>query len=153
MGCMDVPNITLKALYSESNKRTAMFKIGDRVRKIAYESDTIPVGVLGTVTVYTPATPRSVQVATVRWDMKGDHFYAGADCELMLELITERKSMIKELGADMKSFVKDNRQVIYWLAFLLLVDHFIFQDQFRSKLQDLVGKVIGKVEKNLTKED
>ncbi len=62
------------------------------------------------------------------------------------------KSMLKEISTDVKGFIKDNRQVIYWMAFLLLVDHFIFQDKFKTKLHDLVSGLIGKVEKSIAKE-
>lgn len=61
----------------------------------------------------------------------------------------EKKSVFKAVGEDFKSFMKENKSVIYWIGFLLILDHYIFEDAFREKLKGLVHRMIGKVEDTL----
>lgn len=56
---------------------------------------------------------------------------------------------MKDILLDMKGFMHDNRNVIYWLAVGFLVDHFFFGGTFRDRLKACVEKMIGKVEKQI----
>lgn len=61
----------------------------------------------------------------------------------------EKKSMFKSVQDDFKGFMKENKSVIYWMALLLILDHYLFEDAFREKLKSLVHRMIGKVEDTL----
>lgn len=60
-----------------------------------------------------------------------------------------RTNMLKEITTDAKAFIHDNRNIIYWLALAFLADHFFFGGAFRQRLNALVEKMIGRVEKQL----
>ena len=61
----------------------------------------------------------------------------------------KEKSMFKGLSDDMRGFIKDNKAVLYWIALIMIVDHYFFENHFRDKLKQLVFGLIGKVEKDL----
>lgn len=61
----------------------------------------------------------------------------------------ENFSMFKSISDDMKSFMKENKSIIYWLAIFLVLDHYFFEDAFREKLKAMIHKLIGKVENQL----
>lgn len=88
---------------------------------------------------------------TIQWDQgyKLPKQYKHDDEILNFIKLIEGDNVLKEIGSDVKTFVKDNRQVIYTMAFVLLVDHLVFGGAFRDKLKELVNKLIGKVEKQL----
>ena len=67
------------------------------------------------------------------------------------EIVTkmEGQSMMSTVTDDVKKFLSENRKTIYWIAILFLMDHFFFEGQFRTKLNDLVEKMINRVEKDL----
>lgn len=55
-------------------------------------------------------------------------------------------SMFKTVASDVKSFILEHRSTLYFLAFALLVDHFLFQDAFRNRLKAIADGLIKKVE-------
>lgn len=57
--------------------------------------------------------------------------------------------MLGSIGQDVKDFVRENKSVIYWIAIVMVVDHYFFQNAFRDKLKDLIHKVLGKVDAQL----
>ena len=59
------------------------------------------------------------------------------------------RHMLKEITTDAKSFIQEHRNIIYWLALAFLADHFFFGGTFRARLNAMVEKMIGKVEKQL----
>ena len=61
----------------------------------------------------------------------------------------QRTGMVNDIAADVKSFIHDNRNIIYWLALAFLVDHFFLGGAFRQRLNALVEKMIGRVEKQI----
>lgn len=61
---------------------------------------------------------------------------------------TEGNKM-KDMLADVKGFIHDNRNILYWLALAFLVDHFFLGGTFRQRLNALVEKMIGRVEKQI----
>lgn len=60
-----------------------------------------------------------------------------------------RITMLKDISADVKGFISENRNIIYWLALAFLADHFFFGGAFRQRLNALVERMIGRVEKQL----
>ena len=57
--------------------------------------------------------------------------------------------MLSGISSDVKGFITDNRQIIYWMALIFLLDHFFFQGAFRDRLKGMAEKMIGKVEKQI----
>lgn len=64
-------------------------------------------------------------------------------------IFTNKGNSMKEILQDAKGFIHDNRNVIYWVALAFLADHFFFNGAFRDRLNALVEKMIGRVEKQL----
>ena len=58
-------------------------------------------------------------------------------------------NVLSDLSKDVKGFISDNRQIIYWMALIFLLDHFFFQGAFRDRLKGMAEKMIGKVEKQI----
>lgn len=87
-------------------------------------------------------TYNSEEAAVLDVEMKGNSKIAN--------ILTERKGfMLSEIGTDLKGFIRENRNIIFWLAFAFLIDHFFFQGAFRERLHNAVNKLIGKVEKQI----
>lgn len=61
----------------------------------------------------------------------------------------KEQSMLQEVKNDMKNMVKEHKSIIYWTVMLYLVDRFIFEGRFKAKLQEIVQRLIGKVESEL----
>lgn len=61
------------------------------------------------------------------------------------------KSMFGEIATDMKSFILEHRSVLYFLAIALVLDHVLFKDAFKHRLQGIVDKIIQKAEDGITK--
>lgn len=54
--------------------------------------------------------------------------------------------MFSEIAKDIKTFILEHRYIIYFIALALLVDHLLFKDVFRVRLQAIVEGIIKKVE-------
>ena len=59
---------------------------------------------------------------------------------------TKGKSVFSEIAKDVKSFVIEHRGTLYFIAMALVIDHLLFKDAFRHRLQGMADKVISKVE-------
>lgn len=59
--------------------------------------------------------------------------------------------MFGEIARDLKSFVLEHRSTLYFLAIALILDHVLFKDAFRNRLQSVVDKIITKVEDKVSK--
>lgn len=59
------------------------------------------------------------------------------------------QNMFKNILTDVKAFIEQHRNVIYWLALAFLVDHFFLNGKFREKLHGLVDKLLNKIEKHV----
>jgi len=59
------------------------------------------------------------------------------------------KSVFSEIAKDVKTFVIEHRGTLYFLAIALVLDHLLFKDAFRNRLQGMVEKVIVKVEQKI----
>lgn len=57
--------------------------------------------------------------------------------------------MIKEIREDMRSFMRENKSIIYWMIILYLVDHFCLEGVFKERLQKTIHNLVGKVEKKV----
>lgn len=60
-------------------------------------------------------------------------------------------TMFGEFKQDMKSFIKEHKGLIYSVILFYLVDHFCFDGKFKAKLQEIMHRLIGKVEDKLDK--
>lgn len=58
----------------------------------------------------------------------------------------EKRGMFSEIAKDIKTFILEHRYIIYFIALALIVDHLIFKDVFRERLQAIVEGIIKKVE-------
>ena len=47
---------------------------------------------------------------------------------------------------DIRAYIKDNRQVLYTVAFIVALDHFVFNGAFRERLKGLVDGMLKRVE-------
>jgi hypothetical protein len=55
-------------------------------------------------------------------------------------------NMLKEVSKDVKQFVSDNRNVVYTIALIVLVDHFLLGGKFRERLTAMCEKLLNKAE-------
>lgn len=78
-----------------------------------------------------------------------------AEAEVAVKTIMDAKfnlntpkkgSIMQKLFNDLRAFVSENRNVFYWAALIVLLDHFFFKGAFRDKLSGLMNKLIEKVE-------
>ena len=77
---------------------------------------------------------------------KNNRSAADKGLELFQSYMKGKPSMVSDVMKDVSGFVKDNRNVIYWMAVAFLADHFFFGGAFRERLKACVDKMIGKVE-------
>ena len=61
-----------------------------------------------------------------------------------------KKSMFTEAKEAIGEFLKEYKTIILWVATLFLVDHFFFNGKFRDRLNSMIDKLIGKVEKKVS---
>ncbi len=57
--------------------------------------------------------------------------------------------MFSEIKDTAQKFLQENRMLIAWIAVLFLADHFFFDGKFRQRLNDIVEKLIGSVERKI----
>ena len=86
---------------------------------------------------------------TSSYDFETDKSARDAAYENLVTLMKGTSNMLKDLSTDVKGFISDNRQIIYWMALIFLLDHFFFQGAFRDRLKGLAERMIGKVEKQI----
>lgn len=58
---------------------------------------------------------------------------------------------MKEIITDIREFIKENRNIVYWIIVVLLLDHFVFEGKFRKKVKSVVEGCLNKVEKQINK--
>ena len=59
--------------------------------------------------------------------------------------------MFTEVARDIKSFLLEHRSTLYFIAIALILDHLLFKDAFRHRLQGMADKMITKVEEKVGK--
>lgn len=79
-------------------------------------------------------------------DAKGKHTF-GNNYKILYTI--KGNNMLKEIGSDVQQFVKDNRNVVYTIALVVLVDHFVFGGSFREKLKQMMDKLLNKCQEKL----
>lgn len=99
-----------------------------------------------------PAPPQQLPEPDAYWQAHMDRYKAIESSKQPLQLRTstptpkKELSMFKTVASDVKSFILEHRSTLYFLAFALLVDHFLFQDAFRNRLKAIADGLIKKVE-------
>jgi hypothetical protein len=68
----------------------------------------------------------------------------------MEDLIEETKNMNNTVTSDIKNFVKEHRQIIYWVVLALIVDHLFLNGQLRSKIKNIIQGLLNKAEASIT---
>lgn len=58
-------------------------------------------------------------------------------------------SLFTEIATDVKSFILQHRATLYFIALALIIDHLLFKDAFRHRLQGMCDKIITKVEEKI----
>jgi hypothetical protein len=74
---------------------------------------------------------------------------AFAEAERIYKEHLKGASKMGDILKDMKGFMHENRNVLYWLALAFLADHFFFNGAFRARLNAVVEGMIGRAEKQL----
>lgn len=71
-----------------------------------------------------------------------------ADLRLLNKLGARHKGgrMFEGLGADVREFLKSNRDMIWTVIFVLLVDQFAFEGAFRERVKGLLENLLAKAE-------
>lgn len=69
--------------------------------------------------------------------------------EPMVQSSGNNESFLKSVVGDTRAFIAEHKNIIYTIAILFLVDHFIFDGGFRNKLKSLMDKMINKVESKI----
>lgn len=59
------------------------------------------------------------------------------------------QNVFNEIFADAKQFVKDNKNILYTVVLVFLVDHFVFDGAFRERIKTLFQSFIDKTEAKL----
>jgi hypothetical protein len=70
--------------------------------------------------------------------------------QAMEDLIEETKNMNNTVTSDIKNFVKEHRQIIYWVVLALIVDHVFLNGQLRSKIKNIIQGLLNKAEASIT---
>lgn len=55
----------------------------------------------------------------------------------------------KNMLNDLRSYVKDNRQLLYTIALVVALDHFLFNGAFRERIKGLVESLLSSAEKKI----
>lgn len=146
-------NLALRAAMSRASndkKECMNFKVGDRLVSKCQLIDgfhiTHNIGNLASV-VTIHHFENSI---TAKFD-NGSTVCASADIfnDWFTIVKKEEKNMLKEIATDAKEFVKNNRNVIYTIVVVALVDHFVFKGALRDRLKGLLEKMLNKAEKSV----
>lgn len=57
--------------------------------------------------------------------------------------------MFNTIKNTFNQFLEENKMIIVWIAVLILADHFLLKGKYRVELQNIVQKIISKIEKKL----
>jgi hypothetical protein len=68
----------------------------------------------------------------------------------MEDLIEETKNMNNTVTSDIKNFIKEHRQIVYWVVLALIVDHVFLNGQLRSKIKNIIQGLLNKAEASIT---
>jgi hypothetical protein len=62
------------------------------------------------------------------------------------QLPKRKGGMLSDLFGDLRSYVKDNRDLIFSVVFILVLDEYVFNGAFRERLKGVIEGVLKKVE-------
>ena len=51
---------------------------------------------------------------------------------------------------DIKNFIKEHRQIIYWVVLALIVDHVFLNGQLTTKIKNIIHSLLNKAESSIT---
>lgn len=60
--------------------------------------------------------------------------------------LTKKGSLVKELFTDMKKYASENRDLLYTIIFVLIIDEYIFGGAFRERVKGLVEGFLKRAE-------
>lgn len=55
--------------------------------------------------------------------------------------------MIKELFGDLRQYIRENRDLIFSIVFVLVLDEYVFDGAFRDRIKSCIEGVLKKVER------
>lgn len=70
--------------------------------------------------------------------------------QAMEDLIKATKSMNNTVTSDVKNFIKEHRQIIYWVVLALIVDHLFLNGQLTTKIKNIIQTLLNKAEASIT---
>jgi hypothetical protein len=73
-----------------------------------------------------------------------------ADSRIPLQ--PKEKTVFREIATDIKTFIKENKSLIYFIAFALLLDHFLFHGALKARLHAMIEKLMQRVENKVHSE-
>ena len=84
---------------------------------------------------------------------KGDGWYAKR-FELVNNSITESvtktmKNIVTNAKSEVTEFIETNKNLLYWVAILVVVDQFFLEGKFREKLKEIFESLLTKVKAKL----
>jgi len=57
--------------------------------------------------------------------------------------------MFGEFKADIRSFIKEHKSIIYWIVLLYVADKFLFEGKFKVKINEILHRLVGKMDSKL----
>lgn len=60
------------------------------------------------------------------------------------------KSMLKSISSDIRGYISSNKEVLYTVALVLLIDQYVFEGAFRERLKSLIDGLLKKAESSIT---
>jgi hypothetical protein len=70
--------------------------------------------------------------------------------QAMEDLVEATKNMNNTVTSDIKNFIKEHRQIIYWVVLALIVDHVFLNGQLRAKIKNIIQSLLNKAEASVT---
>lgn len=87
----------------------------------------------------------------VRWENGSVNYYKEYDLVLVSEKepMPEKQTKGVPMLESIKSYVKENKNILLTIGVALILDHLVFGGAFRQKVQELVEGMLGKAKKQL----
>ena len=70
--------------------------------------------------------------------------------QAMQDLINATNNMNNTVTSDIKNFIKEHRQIIYWVVLALIVDHVFLNGQLTTKIKNIIQGLLNKAEASIT---
>lgn len=98
----------------------------------------------------TEAYHRALQLAQMQ-QYSGQTMYRTREDQITHEKVEEirkyetKKEKETKMFQPLKDYINKNREILFTVGFILLLDHFIFKGAMKNKIQELLEGVISKV--------